>query len=77
MTMSRILRFGVAQLFGGARRGQPVVAALGAALTIIGVVRRYGRSEKLIYRHALTDGEAINVKLVRGEAVVEDIEVGR
>jgi hypothetical protein len=70
--MSRLLSFGVNQLFGGARRGQPVVAAFGAAVSAIVLLRRWGKREKLIYSHELREGETFRVRMWRGEATVDE-----
>lgn len=70
--MSRLLSFGVNQLFGGARRGQPLVAALGTAISVIVLLRRWGKQEKMIYSHELRDGETFRVRMWRGDAVVEE-----
>jgi hypothetical protein len=63
--------FGVRQLFGGARRGQPMVTALGAAITIWGVFRKLDRRNQPIYTRKLRDGEMIRVRMWRGETAVE------
>ena len=63
--------FGVRQLFGGARRGQPIIAAFGAAVTIWGMFRKLDRGDKPIYTRKLHDGETIRIRMWRGEAVVE------
>lgn len=68
--------FGVRQLFGGARRGQPGVAGLGAALTLIGWLRSRRRGRELIYARTLKDGETVKIRLVRGSATVDDTEAG-
>lgn len=61
----RLITFGVREFFGGARRGQPIVTAFGAALSIWGLFRRYGGREKLIYSRALKDGETVTVAMLR------------
>lgn len=66
--------FGVRQLFGGARRGQPVVTALGAAITIWGLLRRLSRHDKPIYSRKLSDGETVRIRMVRGEAVADSTD---
>ncbi len=71
---SRFVSFGVRQLFGGARRGQPVLTALGAAISIWGLFRRFSRSEKLVYSRTLHDGETIRISQRRGAAAVADEE---
>ena len=66
--------FGIRQLFGGARRGQPMVAALGAAITIWGLLRRLDRKDKPVYTRKMRDGEMIRIRMLRGETVVESAE---
>jgi hypothetical protein len=63
--------FGVRQLFGGARRGQPIITALGAAITIWGLFRRLDRRDKPIYTRKMRDGETIRIRMWRGETIVE------
>jgi hypothetical protein len=73
----KLLKYGPTYLFGGARRGQSPLAALGAAMTIIGWLRsRRGPERELIYSRTLKDGEAVTVKLLRGGSVVaqQDVE---
>ncbi len=71
----RFISFGVKQLFGGARRGQPLVAALGAAISIWGLFRRFSNRDKLVYSRTLSDGESLRITQLRGEASVSDEEV--
>lgn len=70
--MSRVLSFGVNRLFGGARRGQPFVAALGTAISLVVLLRRWGKREKMIYSHDLHEGETFRVRMWRGDEVVEE-----
>jgi hypothetical protein len=70
----RFFSFGVRQLFGGARRGQPTLAALGAAISIWGLFRRFSKKEKLIYSRELRDGESLRVSQIRGAATVAEEE---
>lgn len=74
--IQRILDFGVRGLFGGARRGQPVLTALsaGAALVAYLVQHRRPRKERL-YGHNLKEGETIQISFLKGETVVEAREV--
>ena len=66
--------FGIRQLFGGARRGQPVVTALGAAITIWGLFRRFSRNDKPVYKRKLRDGEILRITMVRGKAATESTD---
>ena len=63
--------FGIRQLFGGARRGQPMIAALGAAITIWGLLRRLDGKDKPVYTRKMRDGEIIRIRMLRGETTVE------
>lgn len=67
----QIFSFGVRQLFGGARKGQPIVTALGAAITIWGLFRKLARPNKPVYSRKLRDGETIRINMLRGEAVAD------
>ena len=70
----RFVSFGVRQLFGGARRGQPIVTALGAAISIWGLFRRFSRKDRLVYSRTLKDGETLRVSQLRGAATVAEEE---
>jgi hypothetical protein len=74
---ARFVSFGVTQLFRGARRGQPVVAAFGAAISIWGLLRKMRRVDKMVYTRELKNGETLRVRMLRGDAVVDDVEIGR
>ena len=71
----RFFVFGVRQLFGGARRGQPGLTALGAAITIWGLSRKLARGERQIYSRELKEGETIRIRMWRGDSVVNDVDV--
>ena len=74
----RFISFGVRELFGGARRGQPVVAALGAAVSIWGLFRRLSdRDQKPVYTRELKEGESLRIRMFRGESVVDETDSGR
>ena len=68
----RFFNFGVKQLFGGARRGQPTVAALGTAITLWGLFRKLARGDKLLYSRDLADGESLTINMIRGKPVPTD-----
>lgn len=70
----RFVSFGVKQLFGGARRGQPLLTGLGAAISIWGLFRRFNRSDKPVYTHTLRDGETLRITQLRGAMQVKDEE---
>ena len=72
--IDRLISAGVKQLFGGARRGQPIITGIGAVLSIWGLFRRYGRKEKLVYSRELKDGETLRIPQIRGTAAVSDEE---
>ena len=65
--MRSMIGFGLTQLFRGARRGQAGAAAVGAAVALIGWLRRRAAAEKgLLYARNLKDGEGLTVRLERG-----------
>ena len=70
-----MLKLGIAQLFGGARRGQPGLAGLGAALSIIGWMRTRRRGKERIYKRTLKPGETIQIRMLRGDGGSEEMEV--
>jgi hypothetical protein len=71
--LQRFLSLGVRALFGGSRRGQPVIAAVGAAISIWGLFRRFSTSNVLVYQRRLTDGETLRITQVRGaQTAVEE-----
>lgn len=64
---------GLRALFRGSRRGQPVVAAVGAAISIWGLFRRFSTSNELVYQRKLRDGETLRITQVRGaQTAVEE-----
>lgn len=75
--LQRFVTLGVRQLFGGARRGQPVVAAFGAAVSIWGLFRRINRKDKPVYTHTLAEGETVRIRMFRGETMVDEARVER
>ena len=71
--MTNFMKNGLMLLFRGARRGQSPLAALGAAMSVIGWLRSRRAPEKeLIYSRTLKDGEAVTVKLLRNGAVASE-----
>ena len=62
----RFVSLGVKSLFGGARRGSPTLAALGAAISIWGLFRRFSRKDKPVYTRTLRDGESVRIRQFRG-----------
>lgn len=71
MNLDRIIGLGLRQLFGGSRRGQPAVAALGAAVAIIGWLRRRGQDERLLFSEDLAEGERLQITFLRNNTVVD------
>lgn len=60
----RIARWGLLQLFGSARRQQPGMAAVGAALAVFGWYRERNQSDRtLLHRETLLPGEEIKIVL--------------
>lgn len=70
--IERLVSLGIKQFFGGARRGQPLLAAFGAAISIWSLFRRFNRKDKPVYTRKLKDGETVKVSLLRGVAAVEE-----
>lgn len=70
--IERLFPFGVKLFFGGARRGQPILTAIGTAISIWGLFRRFSRSDKPFYTRKLKDGETVQVSLLRGVAAVQE-----
>jgi hypothetical protein len=63
-------------MFRGARRGQAVVSAFGAALMIVGWLRnRRDPGKHLVYSRTLEDGEAVTVRLLRGDAAAATLDI--
>ncbi|MBM3695030.1 MAG: hypothetical protein FJW79_03735 [Actinobacteria bacterium] len=63
-----LIRSGARALAGGARRGNPGVAALGTALLLVGWMRRRrGPRRRLLYARTLRPGEALRIRLVGDE----------
>lgn len=71
MNLDRLLGFGVRQLFGGARRGQPALAAFGAALAILSWLRRRSAEDKLLFSDDLKEGESMQITFRRGTDVID------
>ncbi|MDX2344533.1 MAG: hypothetical protein QNL12_12740 [Acidimicrobiia bacterium] len=72
--IERLVSLGIKQFFGGARRGQPLLTAFGAAISIWSLFRRFNRKDKPVYTRKLKDGETVNISLLRGVAAVEEEE---
>ena len=76
--IERFISLGVRELFGGARRGQPIIAAFGAAVSIWGLFRRINRSQdKLVYSRVMRDGETIRIRAFRADAPLDGTETER
>ena len=74
--MRSLVGLGVANMFRGARRGQALVAGFGAALTLVGLLRRRGKAEPgLLHSRKLRDGESVTIRFARG-AVTDDEGAG-
>lgn len=71
--MNSLTRFGLTQLFRGARRGRALSAGFGALLTVVGLARRNReRGRELLYARTLKDGEGLKIRLERGQIDSED-----
>jgi hypothetical protein len=74
--IQRLFSWGVSRLFGGLRQGRPGLAGLSAAVTFVSWLRRRRAPEKQrIYAVNLKEGQAVKVRFLRGEAVVDETEV--
>ncbi len=73
--MNKFVVFGVRQLFGGARRGQPGIAGLGAALAILGWLRGRNHNNELLYRRRLKAGEEIRIRFLKGDAGSDELSI--
>lgn len=71
MNLDRIIGLGVRQFFGGSRRGQPSVAALGAAVAIVGWLRRRSQEDRLLFKEDLAAGETLQITFLRNDTVVD------
>ena len=70
-----MINSGLRLLFRGARRGDGSLAALGTAMVILGWYRSHRPTKKQIYARTLRDGEAITIRLLRGDTVVGEQRV--
>ncbi len=71
MNLDRIIGLGLRQLFGGSRRGQPAVAAMGAAVALIGWLRRRSQDERLLFKEDLAEGETLQITFLRNDTIVD------
>jgi hypothetical protein len=70
----RLIHRGARMLAGGARRGNALLSGLGAALLVVGWLRRRGApGRRLLYARTLRPGEALRIRLVGSdeEATIE------
>ena len=72
--MSRLAAYAFRRLFTGVRLGQPVIASLGAAVSIISWLRRRSAAanRELIYGANLKPGQAVRIRLVDDDKVVAE-----
>jgi hypothetical protein len=73
--LQRLFSFGFRQMFGGARRGQPVVTAFGAAMSLWWLSRRLSRKDKPVYTRELREGETVRVRMFRGRVIAGESEL--
>ena len=73
--LDRFLKFGARQFFAGSRRGQPLVAAAGAAVVIFGWMRRRGAADRLLFAEDLAEGESMQITFRRGSSVVDSVTI--
>ena len=70
-----ILDQSVRGLFGGARRGRPVVAALSAGTALIAFLVKHRRPPKeLLYGVDLEEGDTVQIRFLRSDTVVKKID---
>jgi hypothetical protein len=68
-----LIRTGIRVLAGGARRGNSLLAGLGAAATVVGAFRRFaGPRRRLLYSRTLRPGESLRIRLVGSD---EELDV--
>jgi hypothetical protein len=74
--IQRLLNLGLKELFGGLRYGQPFVAALGTATTIIvWMYKRRPPSKELLTSFELKPGESAKIRFMRDDLVLDEAEV--
>jgi hypothetical protein len=67
-----VLRRGIGLAFRGARRGNPALTGVGAALAAIGLVRRMARPKReLLWAKTLKPGESYRIRVVGSEQVID------
>jgi hypothetical protein len=72
----RLLSWGVSRLFGGLREGRPGLAGVSAAVTVLSWLRRRRAPERQrIYGVELKEGEAVTIRFLRGDTVVDETEI--
>lgn len=64
--MKSLIAVGLTQLFRGLRRGESFVAGFGAALALIGWLRRGGVERKQVYGRRLRAGQEVTIRVERG-----------
>jgi hypothetical protein len=69
--LDRFIRYGLRQLFGGSRRGQPLVAAFGAALVLLSWLRKRSGRDRLLFSETLEEGETMQLTFRRGPEVID------
>jgi hypothetical protein len=58
------IKTGIRVLAGGARQGNAMLAGLGTAAAMVGVLRRFRRPRRqLLYAHTLRPGESLRIRL--------------
>ena len=69
--MDRLLGVAIRQFFGGARRGQPAIAALSAFVAVVGWLRRRSQEDRLLFKETLAEGETLQITFLRNDTVVD------
>ncbi len=72
--MNRLATYAFRKLFAGVRLGQPTVASLGAAISLISWLRRRNaqRGRELVYSKRLKEGQAIGIRMRQGDTIVDE-----
>lgn len=74
--IQRLLDLGIRGLFGGARRGQPIITSMSAGAALIAYLVKHRRPKKqLLYAKNLKEGQTIRISFLKGDAVVESRDI--
>jgi hypothetical protein len=75
--INRLFDEGLRQLFGGARRGRPVMTGFGTALALFAWLRqRRAPAKERLWATNLSEGESVQITFRRGEPDIEEAGEG-